>query len=151
MTTLKLITKIKASKPTVFDLSRSIDLHQLSMKSSDEKAIAGKTSGLIELGETVTFKGKHFGFYLTHQSKITELTLYDSFTDEMQKGAFTSFKHKHLFEEEGQKILMIDLLQYEVPLGILGTIFDTLFLKQYLTRLIQKRNNFIKNLAEQQH
>ena len=38
---------IKASIEIVFDLSRSIDLHILSTEQTNEKAIAGKTSGLI--------------------------------------------------------------------------------------------------------
>ena len=95
MTTIKLTTKIKASKQIVFDLSRNIDLHQLSMTDSKEKAIYGITSGLVNLNDTVTFKGKHFGVYLTHQSRITKMKLYDSSTDEMIKGCFKSFIHHH--------------------------------------------------------
>ena len=64
MTKIKLQTKIKAPIETVFNLSRNIDIHLLSTSQTNEKAVAGKTSGLIELNETVTWKGKHFGFYL---------------------------------------------------------------------------------------
>lgn len=148
MTTIKLTTKIKADKQTVFDLSRNIDLHQSSMKGSKEKAISGKVSGLIELGETVTFKGKHFGFYLTQQSKIIEMTLYKSFTDEMIAGSFRSFVHHHRFISENNHTLMIDEILYKTPYGILGRIFNTLFLEKYLTNLIEKRNVIIKNTAE---
>lgn len=151
MTTLNLITKINADKQTFFDLSRNIDLHQTSMKQSDEKAVAGKTSGLIELNETVTFSGKHFGFTLTHQSRITEMKLYDLFTDEMIHGAFKSFHHKHLFDEENDQTVMKDELHYEVPLGFLGAIFNRLYLKKYMTCLLEKRNAFIKKSAENQH
>ena len=49
MNFIKLVTEINADKRTVFDLSRNINLHQESMKASGEKAIAGKTSGLMEL------------------------------------------------------------------------------------------------------
>lgn len=43
-----------------FDLARSIDLHMESTKHTGETAIAGKTSGIIELNETVTWRAKHF-------------------------------------------------------------------------------------------
>jgi len=39
----------------VFDLIRNIDFHKISTKKSNEEAIAGKTSGLIALNETVTW------------------------------------------------------------------------------------------------
>lgn len=70
MTTINLTTKIKASKQIVFDASRNIDIHQQSASSSKEKAISGVTSGLINLNETVTWRGKHFGFYFTHIQRI---------------------------------------------------------------------------------
>lgn len=148
MTILQLTTRINADKETVFDLSRNIDLHQNSMKQSCEKVIAGRTSGLIELEEIVTFRGKHFGIYLTHQSKITEMTLYESFTDEMLRGPFQSFRHTHRFVEENGQTLMKDDIFYEVPFGFLGRILDRLFGKKYLMALITQRNAYIKTLAE---
>ena len=151
MTTIRLITKIHAPIQTVFDLARDIDIHQHSVASSKEKAIAGKTSGLIELGETVTFRGKHFGFYLNHQSKIIEMEVPDYFVDEMVKGHFKSFHHEHTFVTKNGITVMIDNLQYETPFGIFGRVFDTWILKKYLTGLLLKRNQIIKDLSEQQH
>jgi len=110
MTTIRLITKIHAPIQTVFDVSRNIDVHQLSTFQSNEKAIAGRTSGLIELGETVTWRGKHFGFYLKHQSKITEMEIPNYFVDEMIKGHFKSFRHEHTFVAKNDTTVMIDNL-----------------------------------------
>jgi ligand-binding SRPBCC domain-containing protein len=148
MTTIQLTTKINASKPIVFDVSRDIDFHQQSLSHTSEKAIAGRTSGLIELDETVTWQGKHFGFQLTHQSKIIEMHQYDSFADEMLKGCFTSFVHYHYFEEEKDATIMIDEVYYETPFGVLGKLFDVLLLKRYLRKLIEKRNEAIKQQSE---
>lgn len=75
MTTIHLSTKIKASKQVIFDLSRNIDIHKLSTAKSNETAIDGVTSGLINVNETVTWRGKHFGFYLTHKSIISAMNL----------------------------------------------------------------------------
>ncbi|WP_370511510.1 hypothetical protein [Flavobacterium sp. GT3R68] len=47
-------TEIKADKKIIFDLSRSIDLHKISVHHTNEEVIAGTTSGLIGLNETVT-------------------------------------------------------------------------------------------------
>ncbi|WP_438965889.1 SRPBCC family protein [Flavobacterium sp.] len=150
MTTINLITKINASKQIVFDLARNIDVHQNSASKTDEKAIAGITSGLINLNETVTWKGKHFGFYLTHTSKITEMELHNYFADEMIHGNFKSFKHEHSFIEKNGKTVMIDNLIYETPFGIFGKFFDWLFLKKHMTNFLKTRNTVLKNLAENQ-
>jgi len=56
---IKLETFIKAKAEIVFDLSRSIDLHVDSTTQSNERAIDGVRSGLICLGETVTWEAKH--------------------------------------------------------------------------------------------
>lgn len=148
MTTINLITKIKAPKQIVFDTSRNIDIHQQSASPTNEKAISGVISGLINLNETVTWHGKHFGFYLTHKSRITAMTFYDYFVDEMEEGNFKSFKHEHFFEEENGVTIMKDHLQYETPFGILGRIFDSLFLKKHLTQFLLERNKVLKEVSE---
>lgn len=148
MTTINLITKIKASKQIVFDASRNIDIHQQSASKSNEKAIAGTTSGLINLNETVTWRGKHFGFYLTHQSRITTMNLHDDFVDEMERGKFKTFKHEHFFAEENGITIMKDKLQYETPFGIFGELFDILFLEKHLTQFLLERNKILKEVSE---
>lgn len=149
MTTINLTTKIKASKQVVFDASRNIDIHQKSASKSNEKAIAGVTSGLINLNATVTWRGKHFGFYLTHKSRITTMNLHDYFVDEMERGKFKSFKHEHFFEEENGFTIMKDKLKYETPCGIFGELFDILFLEKHLTKFLLERNKILKEVSEQ--
>lgn len=150
MTTINLITKINAPKQIVFDASRNIDIHQQSASESNEKAIAGVTSGMINFDETVTWRGKHFGFYLTHKSRITVMNFYDYFVDEMEQGKFKSFKHEHFFEEENGITIMKDKLQYETPFGIFGKLFDFLFLKKHLTNFLLERNKILKEVSEKQ-
>ena len=149
MTTINLITKINAPKQIVFDLARNIDVHQNSASKTNEKAIAGTTSGLINLNETVTWRGKHFGIYLKHTSKITAMDFHDYFADEMIKGKFKSFKHEHSFIEKNGKTVMIDNLMYETPFGIFGKLFDKLILKKYMTNFLLQRNSILKMLSEQ--
>ena len=148
MTTINLATKIKASKQIVFDVSRNIDIHQKSASKSKEIAIAGITSGLINFNETVTWRGRHFGFYLTHESRIIAMDLHDYFVDEMEEGKFKSFKHEHFFEEKNGVTIMTDNLQYETPFGIIGKLFDVLFLKRHLTDFLLNRNQILREFSE---
>ena len=74
MTTICLTTEIKANIERCFDLSRDIDAHKLSAKNTNEKAIAGRTSGLCELGDTITWEAKHFGI---RQKLTVEISQFD--------------------------------------------------------------------------
>jgi ligand-binding SRPBCC domain-containing protein len=147
MTTIHITTQIKAPIQQVFDLNRNIDVHQQSASKTNEVAIAGVTSGLINLNETVTWRGKHFGFYLTHKSRITAMNLYSYFVDEMEEGKFKSFKHEHFFEQKEGFVLMTDHLCYETPFGIFGKLFDGLFLKKHMTNFIINRNAALSKIA----
>ena len=148
MTTINLITTINASKEIAFNISRDFDVHQKSASPTKERAIAGITSGLINNNETETWRGKHFGFYLTHKSRITAMNHFDYFLDEMEEGKFKSFKHEHFFEEKNLVTIMEDKLQYEIPFGFFGQLFDFMFLKKHLKNFLLERNKVLKELAE---
>lgn len=148
MPKIEIETYIKADKKLVFDLARSIDLHKISTKKSKEEAIAGKTYGLIELDEWVTWRAKHFGIYHRLTSKITAFDFPHYFVDEMQKGIFKRFEHEHHFKTQSKQTLMIDIFDYTSPLGLLGILGDKLFLKKYMYNLLTKRNQIIKEYAE---
>lgn len=64
MPKIKIELLINARREIIFDLARNIDFHKESTKQTQEEAIAGKTSGLIGLGESVTWRAKHFGIWL---------------------------------------------------------------------------------------
>lgn len=148
MPLIQLQTEIASSLEICFDLARSIDLHTISTAHTHEKAIEGKTTGLIGLGEFVTFEATHFGIkqYLTAHITAFERPYY--FKDELIKGAFKSLTHIHRFEYVGEKVLMIDLFEFESPLGFLGKFANRLFLTNYMTKLLVERNRIIKEFAE---
>jgi ligand-binding SRPBCC domain-containing protein len=148
---IELSTTINAPTERCFDLSRSIDLHLESTKQTGEQAIAGRTSGLMELGETVTWRAKHFGIRQTLTSKITRFEYPNYFTDEMVSGAFKSFKHDHVFSSVNGQTIMKDVFEFESPLGLLGKLANVLFLTSYMRKLLVIRNDVIKKAAESAH
>ena len=121
----------------------------ISTQHTGEKAIDGVTSGLIGLGESVTWRAKHLGVWQQLTSKITAFQRPDFFVDEMVKGAFKSFQHEHHFRKrDGETTEITEHFNYQSPLGILGKVADRLFLQTYMTDLLQRRNNVIKAVAE---
>ena len=150
MTTIQLTTLINAPIQIVFDHARNIDTHQQSASKTGEVTIAGTRHGLINKGESVTWKGKHFGFFLEHQSIITQMDFYTYFVDEQLKGHFKTFKHQHFFEEIDGLTIMKDVMEYETPYGIFGQLFDKIALKKHLTNFLLHRNSYLKVVSENQ-
>ena len=148
MTAIHLTTFIAAPIQRVFDLSRSINLHKISTAHTNEEAIAGVTTGLINNGETVTWKAKHLFKTRLYTSIISAMQPPISFVDEMQKGDFKSLKHEHHFKQIDNGTIMIDVLNFESPYGIIGKWFNAIYLKNYLQKFIEQRNKVIKEYAE---
>ena len=148
MNTIKLKTEIYAPVQRCFNLSTSIDLHEISASKSKEQAIEGRTSGLIKLNETVTWKAKHFGLWHKMKILITEFEKPNYFVDEMIVGTFKSMKHRHEFVRNGNHTIMIDIFEFSSPLGILGKIVDKLIIKKYMSNFLKERNEVIKHFAE---
>jgi ligand-binding SRPBCC domain-containing protein len=148
MARIVLRTEINAPIERCFDLFRSIDLHQQSTARTHEKAIAGKTEGLIGLGESVTWRARHLGIWQELTSTISTYQYPDFFVDEMTKGIFKFIHHGHEFKLDGQKTIMTDIFQFQSPAGFLGRIVDAVFLKAYLTKFLLERNQMIKTVAE---
>jgi ligand-binding SRPBCC domain-containing protein len=150
MTQIKLTTYINASVEKCFDLSRDVGIHLQSASETKERAVAGRTSGLFELNDTVTWEAKHFGIRQKLTVKITKMQAPYFFEDRMLKGAFKSMVHGHYFENENGQTKMTDVFEYEVPLGPLGALFDRLVLKKYMTNFLITRNALIKEVAEKE-
>jgi ligand-binding SRPBCC domain-containing protein len=148
MLTLELTTQIAAPPQRVFDLSRSIDLHRLSQAGHAEEAVAGRTSGLIELGESVTWRARHLGVRQHLTSRITAFDPPHHFRDEMERGAFASLVHDHYFEARDGGTRMRDVLRFSAPLGPLGWVAERVLLGRYLRGLIEARNAEIGRVAE---
>lgn len=149
MALIILHTRIKAPVERCFLLSLSVDVHMGSTAQTREKAIAGVTSGVMQLNDTVTWRARHFGVDQELSSKITVCEKPYRFVDEMIKGPFKHICHEHLFEDLGNgEALMTDRFGFSAPLGFLGKIAEALFLKRYLKKFLVERNDYIRRVAE---
>lgn len=111
------------------------------MSDSGERAIDGVTQGAIGLGESVTWRARHFGVWFTMTSRITEFERPHRFVDEQIRGPFRAFRHEHRFLSTGGNSIMIDTLTVASP--ILGRLVERCVLLPYLRRLIRRRNRHL--------
>jgi ligand-binding SRPBCC domain-containing protein len=103
MTRLQEITIIVAPLERCFDLARSVEVHLLGNVHFGEQAVplaglhGNRVSGLLEMGDTVTWQARHFGVSQKLTSAITEFDPPHAFQDTMLKGAFAWMQHDHFF------------------------------------------------------
>lgn len=149
MTRLVVETFIAAPIERVFDLARDVEAHNRSASFSRERCVEpGRTSGLLQLGDLVTFEGMHFGVRQRVTAKIVEVDAPRRFVDELVRSAFKRLRHEHDFEERDGGTLMRDTLEWTSPFGILGRIADTLFVRKHMEWFVTTKQRALKKIAE---
>jgi ligand-binding SRPBCC domain-containing protein len=106
------------------------------------------TTGLIELGDEVTWRARHFGIPWRMTSRITAMERPGFFQDRMVRGPFAVFEHDHFFEADGGGTRMRDELRFEAPLGPIGRVVSARAILPHLTRFLVERNAILKRVAE---
>ncbi|WP_159622267.1 SRPBCC family protein [Ruania rhizosphaerae] len=145
-------TTIVAPPPEVFDAALDIGAHVASMSASEEAAVDGVTSGVIGLGETVTWRARHFGLWWTMTSRITAYEAPHSFTDEQVRGPFAQFRHVHRFQPRPDGgTQMSDDVTFVAPFGPLGRLAERLVLARYVRHLIASRNDWLRRHVDAPH
>lgn len=150
MPVIHLTTVIHAPVERVFDANRSVDLHKKSMAHTHEQAISGTYTGLLNEGDIVTWKAKHLRKDRFLKVRISKLDKYSFFLDEMIQGDFASYRHEHYFKPIDNGTIVINILSFETPYGMLGVLINKLFLTRYMRQLLEHRLNFIKHYAEEE-
>jgi ligand-binding SRPBCC domain-containing protein len=110
--------------------------------------VGGKTSGLLELGDIVTFEAVHLGVRQRLTSRIVEFDRPTRFVDEMVSGAFASLRHEHAFYAEADSVLMRDTLDWRSPFGVLGAVADRLVVERHMRRFMIHKQAELKAYAE---
>jgi ligand-binding SRPBCC domain-containing protein len=148
---LELTIDIAAPIDRCFDMARSVDAHIRATTATRERAVAGVTTGLMHLGDEVTWEARHLGLRQRLTSRITTYQRPVHFRDSQVRGAFARFDHDHFFEPlPGTRTRMRDVFDYTAPLGVLGLLADWLFLARYMRRFLESRNRALIYLAESQ-
>lgn len=141
-------TKIKAPIKRVFDLCRSVEVHEISTSHTHERAVDGVISGLLGINDIVTWEATHLGLRQQLTSRITVCDSPSFFQDRMVSGAFQSFTHNHYFRSENQITVVEDKFDYESPFGLIGIIFDSIILTKYMSSFLTRRLEIVKRIAE---
>ena len=144
-------TVIQAPIERSFDLARSVEAHLAGNVHWGEQAVAtgGVTSGLIGMGQRVTWQARHFGIRQRLTSEITAMDRPRYFQDTMVQGAFRFMKHDHFFRSlPAGETEMRDIFCFAAPLPVLGRLTEIAILRRYMQRLLRERIAVLRDIAE---
>lgn len=80
------------------------------------------------------------------ETLIEEHEAPERFADVQVKGPYKSWRHEHTFEDMGDSTLMRDVVRYELPFGILGTIAHRLIVARQIKQIFDYRAKRIRKL-----
>jgi hypothetical protein len=143
--------EIAAPPRRCFDLARSVDFHLASTPGTGESVVGGVRTGLLHLGDQVTWRARHFGIWQELTSQITAWSPDVYFRDSQVRGGFKRFDHDHYFERSWEHegwTFVIDVFTFEAPHGFVGRAIEHAFLTSYMRRFLSRRASLLKTALE---
>lgn len=84
------------------------------------------------------------GIQTTWVTEITQVKEKAYFVDEQRVGPYSVWHHEHFIEGIPNGVLMKDIVSYKPPMGILGSIANTLVIKRKLREIFEYRTRAIE-------
>lgn len=97
-------------------------------------------------GMIIRYTVKPFGLAMTWVTEISQAKSPSMFVDEQRQGPYRFWHHQHRFREVDGGVEMEDIVHYALPLGILGRIAHSLFVRGELRRIFAYREKRLLDL-----
>ncbi len=137
--------RVNAPVERCFLLSTSVELVQQTI---GLKPVEGKTSGLVEGGDQLVWRGWKFGISAHHETLITRYERPSFFQDTMGRGYFQHFQHDHHFLWIDGQTVMQDEVRFTLPFGWAGRLVGQYVVAPHVRGLVRRRFALLKGLAE---
>jgi ligand-binding SRPBCC domain-containing protein len=101
----------------------------------------------MHTGMEITYRVRPlFGIPVTWVTKITAVNAPYYFVDDQKSGPYKQWHHEHFFREMEGGTEMIDIVNYELPFGIVGNLAAKLFVNKRLEYIFNYREKKLKEL-----
>lgn len=101
--------------------------------------VLGMSTPNIQEGSLIDYKLKIHGVPVRWRTEILNWHPNQKFVDTQLKGPYTKWHHTHEFTDLGAGTLMTDLVRYQVPLGILGSLVAGAFVASDVRKIFAYR------------
>ncbi|MGB5509777.1 SRPBCC family protein [Robiginitalea sp.] len=79
-------------------------------------------------------------------SEITHVEPGSYFVDEQRFGPYSLWHHKHFIKKTDGGVLMEDIVDYKLPLGILGSLAHPIFVRKQLSEIFRHREKALTDM-----
>jgi len=86
------------------------------------------------------------GIKMTWVTEITQLKEKEYFVDEQRVGPYSMWHHEHKIEPIEGGVLMTDIVSYQPPFGILGSIANSILIKNQLKEIFDYRVTAVEKM-----
>jgi ligand-binding SRPBCC domain-containing protein len=100
----------------------------------------------IRAGTLIEYRLALFGVPFRWRSRIESFDPPRKFSDVQDRGSFKLWRHTHEFNEQDGGTLMVDRVEYQLPLGPLGWIANSLVVRRQLAEIFDYRHRAIERL-----
>ena len=108
------------------------------------RVLTNSDSEKMFAGQIITYQvSPILGIPLFWMTEITHVKDKEYFIDEQRFGPYALWHHKHFFKAIPGGVEMIDFLDYKLPLGILGNIAHSLFVKKQIETIFEYRSKVL--------
>ena len=102
---------------------------------------------ILSGGQIIQYKVSPFpGFTTKWVSEITQVEHGNYFVDVQLFGPYALWHHKHFIHEIEGGVVMEDIIDYKIPLGILGQMVHPIIVKKQLKQIFKFREEKLTNL-----
>ncbi|MBT8236822.1 MAG: SRPBCC family protein [Bacteroidia bacterium] len=127
-------------------LSDPANLSAITPDTMGFEILAGASMPMFK-GQIIHYKVSPFpGIKTRWVTEITHLKPMEYFVDEQRFGPYALWHHKHFLKSHENGVIMEDLIDYKLPLGLLGQALHGMLVKKQLQKVFQFRYEKLKSL-----
>jgi len=89
-----------------------------------------------------------FGIEMKWETEIMDVSNENYFIDKQNKGPYSFWEHKHLFEVNNNGVLMTDIVNYKLPFGLLGNLIHFIFIRKKIESIFEYRKQILIKLFQ---
>ncbi|MEO8189989.1 MAG: SRPBCC family protein [Acidobacteriota bacterium] len=108
--------------------------------------MASPAPSRMEEGARIEYRIRWMVFTLRWVTVIARWVPGVEFQDRQERGPYKTWIHTHRFDREGDRVLMRDRVEYELPFGVLGRIAHALLVRRQLEGIFDYRRRAIENI-----
>jgi ligand-binding SRPBCC domain-containing protein len=145
---IKTVQKIPISLERAWGFfSNPANLQAITPENMGFKVISKHHGDTMYAGQIIEYTVKPvLGIPLYWMTEITQVKDKEYFIDEQRFGPYSLWHHQHHFKAIDGGVEMTDIVHYKNPLGILGKLANTLFVKKKLDGIFDYRYNKVEEL-----